>query len=359
MSHQLNKSILIVCEGESTEPNYFSSIRDIINDKHLDVTIRISPLPKNEKERGFTLRRNGRKRPLKDLSAAAENKLKTYEIADEFLAQPIRYVREAQMGLEDGTFDEVWAVFDKDGHPKHKEAFELANESKNGKKVNIAFSSISFEYWILLHFEKNSITFLKSQCREGDVFINCGKEIHIHDCKGNSCVCGYLSVKKYIDYSKGSTTLFKELNKDIPFAINNAVWLREFALKTHPDRPIYQLDPYVSIDKLVFSLLQIPRDFFWITSSERILAGDISFEIKRKGSLITIDVFNVTSRRFILKKGVFRFVNSHGDFFLFGERAIVDQEVHTIEFYLGDLRDFIPAYICYEIENGKYMIADF
>ena len=49
--------------------------------------------------------------------------------------------------------DESWAVYDKDEHPKHEEAMAEAIKIIDGKKVNIAFSSRSFEYYLLLHFE--------------------------------------------------------------------------------------------------------------------------------------------------------------------------------------------------------------
>ena len=53
--------------------------------------------------------------------------------------------------------------------------------------INIAFSSISFEYWILLHFEYTSRVFYKS-----DEIIKLLKD------------------KNHIDYSKGSTDIFQK-----------------------------------------------------------------------------------------------------------------------------------------------------
>ena len=41
------------------------------------------------------------------------------------------------------VYDEVWVFFDKDGHPKAKEAFEMARITEiDGKKINIAFLHI-------------------------------------------------------------------------------------------------------------------------------------------------------------------------------------------------------------------------
>ena len=71
-------------------------------------------------------------------------------------AVPLRYVALAQMIEEEKEmYEELWAVFDKDDHSHHKEAYEKAKDEVNGKKVNIGFTSRSFEHWLLLHFEKN------------------------------------------------------------------------------------------------------------------------------------------------------------------------------------------------------------
>jgi hypothetical protein len=104
--------------------------------------------------------------------------------------------------LEDGTYSEVWAVFDKDGHPNHEEAFNLASTDIAGKKVNIAFTSIAFEYWILLHFESNDTAFVKSMCRQGKEYYYCGLESHADDCIGAKCVCGRIVTTGYLTYKE-------------------------------------------------------------------------------------------------------------------------------------------------------------
>ena len=63
------------------------------------------------------------------------------------------------------VYDEVWVFFDKDGHPKAKEAFEMARITEiDGKKINIAFSSRCFEYYLLLHFERKHPEFHNPVC---------------------------------------------------------------------------------------------------------------------------------------------------------------------------------------------------
>ncbi len=359
MSLQANKTIFIVCEGSGTEPNYFASVRDIVIEKGLNIKITISPLPKNEEE-VVTSRPNTKKRTLERISEEKEAKLKKYEIAEEFRAQPVRYVREAQMGLDGGTYDEVWAVFDKNGHPKHKEAFELAAIKINGKKVNIAFSSIAFEYWIILHFRQLSHPFLKSQCREGDVILDCGTNTYSNDCKGNSCICGYLRVNKLLpEYTKDIHNLYQVLEPKIHTAIDNAVWLRNNIPIVDKNKPVYILNPYINIDHLMFSLLQLPKDLTWFNKNEEVEIGSISFRIEKNGNILRILVKNINVKtRYILNKGSFLLTNATGMLHAFGDREILDDKQFTIEVDLNNLLDFNPVFILYKTVGEKYLITD-
>lgn len=53
---------------------------------------------------------------------------------------------------EKNEYDSIWVCFDKDGHANIPHALKLANQ--NG--IDVAFSSVCFEYWILLHFENTT-----------------------------------------------------------------------------------------------------------------------------------------------------------------------------------------------------------
>ncbi len=360
MNLQVNKTIFIVCEGSGTEPNYFDSIRDLIIERGLNIKITISPLPKNEEEQVFQLRLNAKKRVLKKIAKEKEAALKNYEIAEEFRAQPIRYVREAQIGLEDGTFDEVWAVFDKNGHPKHKEAFDLAANKVNGKTVNIAFSSIAFEYWLILHFQQLWYPFLKSQCREGVEILHCGTKMHANDCNGNSCVCGYLIAQKLLpNYSKGMHNLFRVLEPHIYTAMDNASWLRNNVPIADKGKPVYELNPYISIDHLIFSLLQLPRDLTWFNKNDEVNTDDISFRTELNGNILRILVKNTNiRRRFILNPGSFLLSNSSGTLYALNDRKILDDKEVQIEFDFNSIPEYNPIFILYKIAGQKYFITD-
>ncbi len=250
-------SILIICEGENTEPSYFQGIKDEILKEDIwseGVSITIFPTPKIEE--------NTEEKPSK---YKTERKKRSLEGEKEAIKgiPPLKYI---QKGIEElPTYDEVWAVFDHDNHPTRKEAFELAkNEEVAGKKVQIAFSSIAFEIWVLMHFEQCATIFQKSECRKTEkragkkdkhVPLECNSGKYAEDCYGTKCVGGYLRHKEYLTEStKNKTSLFPLLKEKTEVACKNAAWLRH---QEKSDKPIYALESYTDVDKLVAHLLKI------------------------------------------------------------------------------------------------------
>lgn len=96
-------TILIVCEGENTEPSYFRQFR-------LSNAI-VKPI--GEGYNTLSLVKRAR------------------ELADE------------------KPYDQVWCVFDKDGFDDFNEAINTAK----AKGYRVAYSNQAFEYWIILHFD--------------------------------------------------------------------------------------------------------------------------------------------------------------------------------------------------------------
>lgn len=107
----VKKTILIVCEGENTEPEYFNAFR------------------------------------LTSATVKAIGKgLGTMSLVREAIS-----VRE-QEKQKGKSFNLCWVVFDKDEYQDFDEAIEFAK--KNGFEV--AYSNQAFELWFLLHFKKYS-----------------------------------------------------------------------------------------------------------------------------------------------------------------------------------------------------------
>lgn len=188
-----NTSIFIACEGSKTEPIYFEAINEDIEDEG-DIVVTIYPDQNVENPK----------------------------------TDAIGLVEEAQSRMDD--FDEVWVVIDKDGYTQHKEAFELAATPIDGKIVNIAFSSISFEHWILLHFEKNSNAFTKS-----------------------ADVIQYLIDNNFFTAYQKNINIYSSLKNKTETAIENAAWLRrqQESTLTVNGNLIFNINPITNVDKLV------------------------------------------------------------------------------------------------------------
>ena len=113
-NRKLRKRILIVCEGEKTEPNYFKSL-------------------KKELPRGLV---------EVDILGAGANTLSIIKIAKE----KIKESKKTNM-----PYDNVWVVFDRDSFPPSD--FDNAISSAKANNFNCAWSNEAFELWYLLHFE--------------------------------------------------------------------------------------------------------------------------------------------------------------------------------------------------------------
>ncbi len=113
--------ILIVCEGEKTEPQYFKSFNKTNNGNVI-----------------YELTIDGGRINTKDVVK------KAIEMRDK----------------SDIKFDQVWAVFDKDDFPTKD--FNGAINMAKAHNVNCAWSNQAFELWYLLHFH-NRITSMERE----------------------------------------------------------------------------------------------------------------------------------------------------------------------------------------------------
>ena len=104
-TRELIERFLIVCEGEKTEPNYFESFR----------------VPKY----------------IRDICGLGAN--------------TVSLVKEAvKLRDDDGDYDQVWCVFDRDSFPAQN--FNAAIALAKQEDIKVAYSNEAFELWYLLHF---------------------------------------------------------------------------------------------------------------------------------------------------------------------------------------------------------------
>ena len=248
--------IRIVCEGDKTEPLFFTSLCDQYckDTENLDVrTIPQPYIPQNEEvdnsSRGSYI---GKKRKIKTDGKAADEDIVIIG------APPLKWVQYARQLLSEGV-DESWAVYDKDKHPKHEEAFAEAGKIIDGKKVNIAFSSRSFEYYLLLHFEYIYHCFNETDCGErisGKKYIfECGTGKNpANDCTGKTCINGYARIRGYWKETKSSESTFHLVKDNLVKGIVNACRLR-IESDANSAEPIYNRNPYTNVDVLVGRLI--------------------------------------------------------------------------------------------------------
>ena len=191
--------VLIVCEGEKTEPNYFSELKD-----HLELS-------------------------STNIVVTGECGSSPTSVVD-YAIQLFR-----QEGNTGDPFDKVYCVFDKDTHTTYQQALDKITGEKL-KGIIIATTSVPcFEYWLLLHFEYATAP---SQGTGGKS--SCGRLID--------------KLKKYMPtYQKGDESIFGQLLDNLPQAIAYAATSLRAAEKTGNDNPstkIHKLIEYLQSIKI-------------------------------------------------------------------------------------------------------------
>ena len=188
-----NKRGLILCEGE-TEENYFNGLiyQPKYKRKFQSISIRVFK-PKNHSPYGMV-------KEAKRMIGIAKS--------------------------EKNPYDFVWVMFDKDGHAKIPEAFELARTSPT--EINIAFTIPCFEYFVLLHFDKTTEPFTKCD----DV---------IHQIK-----------KNWLPNYEKATNIFDILLPKKNDGLAHSEWVvNQFNEEIQSGKRIYELSSYSNIHDLV------------------------------------------------------------------------------------------------------------
>lgn len=175
----LRKTFLIVCEGERTEPNYFEAFR----------------VPKE----------------VMDVIGEGDN--------------TISLVRKAITHREEGNYDQVWVVMDKDDFPV--ENFNSALSLARGEGINVAYSNEAFELWYLLHFDFHNTAITRNSYQER------------------------LTARLGFRYKKNDSSIYEVLEDKQVIAIQFAAKLLEEYGEDH--RPAYD-NPATTVHHLVDAL---------------------------------------------------------------------------------------------------------
>lgn len=174
--------VLIVCEGEKTEPKYFSDARDFYKLNTVNVEIR--------GDMGSD--------PMSLVSFAKQ-----------------RYREEKDAG---DAFDKVFCVFDRDEHSHYEKALnDLKHTSP--KNIFVPINSVPcFEYWLLLHFDYTTSPFSASGGRTAAQNV-------------------VKALKTYVaNYQKGDK-VFASLQGQLAFAKANAARVSAESARTGNENP--------------------------------------------------------------------------------------------------------------------------
>lgn len=328
------RNMLIVCEDTNTGPNYLHYLKAIAIKSQCWDYIEIFPKPPlqiNEENQTSNPHKSARKK--RQFKKTEEDTHLTIELEEGNQEQPVRYVRTVQKALEEGLYTKGWAVYDLDGHTGHERAENMARQQP---MVNIAFSSRAIEMWFLLHFEQNDTLFEKVHCKLDNREQQCNKTVN---CIGEECLMGYLRRNTPLENYQKKADIFSFLNPEMRTAIRNSEWLRD---KYVPTLPLFERNPYTSMDFLIKSLLRL------LSVHEIGKVNGFELSVLNIEQVIEIKIKNTTQNRQIITENLFQF-NDKQDFILEmeGSRILDIDETKTVHIssyeYSPDLRLKFPA----------------
>ena len=362
MAQYFRKTILLVCEGERSEPDYFHQLRNEVLLKVHDVSIDILPIPKDEQEEiekdaeNFEIRKGAKKRKIK--KSINQDEPVNFIIEAEYKSQPTCYVRKAQLAYFEKGYSEMWALYDQDGHADHERAYKLSiDDGICDKIVNIGFSSISFEEWILMHFEFCDIKFLKSQCRDKDKkSFDCGTKTTENDCDGEKCVVGRIVSKNFLKYNNSKNFDYNDYQDGLNLALVNALKSRDIA---EDKENFFNNNPYVSLDRVVFKLKNIEKgDFNWIYQNIFELQTNIFISITNHEDVTNIIIENKSNVTFIIQEETIKLIKQDFITVWSNERIVLNalQSLSIISQENVTIDDF--HYALFKIHEKDYKMLD-
>jgi len=231
MNRQIKPSLVIFCEGD-TEEKYFSQWKE--ESENNDYTFSVQLIESNKND-------------------------------------ALGLIEEAREIMKDYDYDQdkFFIVYDKNGYEKHKEAIVEASVKP---EINIIISCICFEYWILLHFEKNSESFQK--CKD---------------------VKNYLSDSGHLKgYKTGDPNLFRNIRDKIETAVEYASWIR-FLQRNEIYRyrkRLFLINPFTNVDTLVNLIRDYKYQLFWT---------ELGIDVDLSGLKLKVNSFNFENKRISLE----------------------------------------------------------
>ena len=186
--------ILIVCEGEKTEPIYFEEIRNHYKLSTANIEI------------------------CGDECGSDPKSVVQYA--------KTRYQEEKKAG---NPFDLVYCVFDRDEHATFDSAIQIIENATPKKTFSAIYSNPCFEYWLLLHFKYTDQPFQKAGSHQ-----KCSDDVIKH------------LLLEYPSYKKGGKLSGEIIFPKIEIAIKHAKQAVTQAESLDTDNPITYVHELVS-----------------------------------------------------------------------------------------------------------------
>lgn len=202
-SRKIVTRILIVCEGEKTEPLYFKALS---KDTNINLTI----------------------------EGIGDN---TLNVVDKAISM------RDQVKDTNSEYDRVWAVFDKDSFPSSR--FNTAIKKANSNDICCAWSNEAFELWYLYHFLNRITPMSREDYKKA-----------ISEAVNNSS--SYKSKKKYV-YKKSDPENYSIVSK-FGSQENAIKWARDQS-ESYEDHGYSNHNPCTMVYKLVLQLIGQDEDF--------------------------------------------------------------------------------------------------
>lgn len=189
------RRVLIYCEGENTETQYFKGLRADLNGLNVNVQLGSS-----------------------------------HGTPSKLVRDAVKHKNRAPQSREDRftAYDDVWCVMDVEAPKPHPDLADALRDAKRGG-VRVVLSNPCFELWVLLHRCKAPGWKTSDQLQ---------KLLESH------AAFGYDATRKKLDYPA--------LRDGIPNAIAEAARLRD---REEASRKGYEANPWTDVDRLVSDLL--------------------------------------------------------------------------------------------------------
>lgn len=208
--------ILIVCEGEKTEPNYFRSFSMMENSSGLVYQV-----------------------------DTQGGKISTTQVVDKAIALK----QEAEKAKK--PYDAVWAVFDRDDFKET--TFDEAINKANQNKIGCAWSNEAFELWYVYHFDDRNTPMSRKDYE--DIITK------------RVCATGYRNGNKKYTYLKNDPKM-RSILSDCKCDENLAIKYAERQSKKFIDKKFHQHTPCTMVYKLVRQLIGKDKAFINLVKSK-------------------------------------------------------------------------------------------